>query len=296
VKKLESIKQMMNTDQYKILVPTDFSEESTYGFQTALELAGRIDAEITLLHMIPEPGPEGFRPAADMEKHNQERNENIIYINELLKKRKQQMHEFVEAAKEQSADIKTIIDFGLFSDKLEDFLEHHDIDLIVMGTTGEKSFQEKFTGNHTAKAIRIAEIPVLAVKQNEQFGNRDKILLLVDLKDYDHIQVRRIKRFTEVLDMKVFIGHIIRKKDAISGNIEEQLTEFGEQHRFKDFSTCVFGAENKVQSVRKLINQENMDLVATISEGNSGLMRLFFGSDTEDFVNKLNKPVLAVSE
>lgn len=286
----------MKTNQFKILVPTDFSDESNYGFQTALELAGRIDSEITLLHMIPEPGPEGFRPAADMEKHNQERNENLIFMNELLKKRKQQMRKYVEAAGEQSANIKTKIEFGLFSDKLEDFLEHHETDLIVMGTTGEKSFQEKFTGNHTAKAIRIAEIPVLAVKHNEQFGNRDKILLLVELKDYDHKEVRGIKRFAEIFDMKVFIGHIVRKKDTISGNIEKQLTEFGEQHGFKDFSTCVFGTQDKVKSVRKFIKQEDMDVVATISEGNAGLMRLFFGSDTEEFVNKLDKPVLAVSE
>ncbi len=63
-----------------------------------------------------------------------------------------------------------------------------DIDLVVMGTSGEENAAEAFTGNHTEQVIKISKCPVLSVRDGFQIKDFNKIVLAVNvIKDNAHV-------------------------------------------------------------------------------------------------------------
>ncbi len=279
-----------------ILVPIDFTSVAETGLATAIDLANQFGAHINLLHIIKEQGSLGFQTTGDMEANAKLVNERNHFILELMKKRKVQMHNIVEKYRSSSISFNTYIDYGSFKDQLEAHLKTHSTDLIVMGTTGETSVSEFISGNHAARAIRVADIPVLAVKDYFPIMKHDKLLILVELHEYDFQKVKLIKQFADLLQMKVLIGHVKQFKDVVKGDIYNELQKFALENNFLDSTIHIIGRGEKIQAVKDFIRSNDVNMIASISKKDSGLMRFIFGSDTEDFINEIDRPLVAVSQ
>jgi len=279
-----------------ILVPIDFTKIAETGLATAVNIAKQKNAKIYVLHVIDEQTPDSFRPDADLQaKHNTDVKYNALMV-ELIDKRKRQLSTIVGRYGHDKVEIRPVITVGKFREKLDATIDKNSVDLIVMGTSGETSISEFFTGNHTSQTIRVAGKPVLAVKEHLPITKFEKILLLIDLKSYKKQIVKLIKDFINMFDMEVIIAHVKQNKDVIEGNIIDNLEAFAKENKFKNYSLKVIGKGEKVEKVSELADQIDFDLIATISEGSSGLIRLFFGSYTEKLLNKLDKPLLSISE
>lgn len=280
----------------EILVLTDFSEISEAGIYTAVNMAMQTGAKLNLLNIIDGPAPPGFKYDADLEAKDRQESEYEHYMFELTKTRQNQLKDLQEQLKKNDIMIQSFIEFGRFKEGLRTFLESHPMDLVVMGTSGETSLSELFSGNHASRAIRIANIPVLAVKEFYAFAERDKILLLVDLKHYSTSTVEMIKNFTRMFDMKVLIAHVNREDDPPMENVNLELEEFAKENEFQDYSIHIIGEGKKSEKIQDFADNHQVALIATISEGNSGLVRLFLGSDTENIMVDVGQPLLSVTE
>jgi nucleotide-binding universal stress UspA family protein len=278
-----------------ILVPIDFSEESVHGLRTAADIALTTHSKLNLLHVIDDSSPSEFREDADMQAKNRDKKEHEHFMAELIQKRKAQMNEMKKDLNEE-IDSEVFLEFGSFSEGLEKFLSENSMDLVVVGTTGETTISEKFTGNHAAKAFRVAEIPVFSVKNYEAASGLKNMLLLVDIKGYDEEVVRRLLTFAELLEMNILVGHIKKAKDVIEDDILSRLDQFVRNHDIDNTSIHIIGQGQQKESLKEFVEKHDIDVIASISEGDSGLIRLIFGSETEKFINKTDEPVLAISE
>jgi nucleotide-binding universal stress UspA family protein len=245
--------------------------------------------------VINEPTPQGFQPDGDMLSRAEKMNEHDRFMVELINKRNAQLENLADRFN-KFLEVETKIEFGKFSDRLERFLEENQIDMIVMGTTGETSISEFFSGNHAARAIRVADIPVLAVKEYFAINKAGKLLLLVELKKYSKETVKLIRKFAQLFDLQVHIGHVKQNKDIVNEDLMKDLKKFAQTHDFKNYAMHVIGKGEKAEKIKDFAEYLKVDLIATISEGDSGLIRLLFGSDTEKFLNKVDEPILAISE
>jgi nucleotide-binding universal stress UspA family protein len=280
----------------KILVPIDFTEVSSIGLNMAIDIAQQIDADIDLLHIIKDHSTVGFQTDADMQANSRQASEQNHFMIELIKKRKNELSRLLESYKSLSVKMNPFIEFGNFSDQFEKHLQSNPPNLVVMGSTGETSISEFFTGNHAAKAIRIANVPVLAVTDYHPLAVGDNMLILTSLEDYDLQKVALIKRFADLMELNVSIAHVKQFKDLVMGDLYKKLQKFALENNFFDSTIHVIGKEEKIKAVKQFVEHYDISIIASISKGETGLTRLIFGSDTEKFLSEIDKPLLAVSQ
>ena len=144
----------------KILVPTDFSEDSNLAFRTALSIAVKFHARIFLLHVIGEQSLADY--CLDQSIVDRVLNESIVFSNEKLQE--------VIDRNQQSGDIKVIPDVrkGQPHEEILKEASERKIDLIVIASHGKTGLQKYFIGSVTEKVMKEAKCPVLLIRSPDK--------------------------------------------------------------------------------------------------------------------------------
>lgn len=142
-------------DIKKILVPVDFSENSTKILKSAVFFANKCSATITVVYVLQSfEDYEGFfiphMPIAQFE-------------NEMLENAKAKMTSFI--AENLTSDIphETRVLSGDIAEELLNYAENNAIDLIVMGTHGYKGLEKILFGSVAGKVVKNAPCPVMTI-------------------------------------------------------------------------------------------------------------------------------------
>ncbi len=144
----------------KILVPTDFSEDSNLAFRTALSIAVKYQARIFLLHVIGEQSLADY--CLDQSIVDRVLNESVVFSNEKLQE--------VIDRNQQSVDIKVIPDVrkGQPHEEILKEASERKIDLIVIASHGKTGLQKYFIGSVTEKVVKEAKCPALLIRSPEK--------------------------------------------------------------------------------------------------------------------------------
>jgi nucleotide-binding universal stress UspA family protein len=139
-----------------ILAPTDFSEFSLAGLETAKDLAEHYGAELLLLHVVPViPSlPRGV-PYFD----------DGVYENQLIETARKSLDELAEKIRTAGISVQTNVGFA--NDAAMEIIrasENQKVDLIVIPTHGMTGWRRLAFGSVTEKVVRIAECPVLVLR------------------------------------------------------------------------------------------------------------------------------------
>jgi len=142
----------------KILVPTDFSQDSEVAFHMALNIAATYAARIFLLHVISSTLQRNLSDYChDQSIVDRIMSESIIFSNAKLR-------EAINKG-QKNGDIKIIPDVRKgqpYEEILKEAAERK-IDLIVIASHGETGLKKYFIGSVTEKLIKEAECPVLLI-------------------------------------------------------------------------------------------------------------------------------------
>jgi len=140
----------------KILVPTDFSNDSDAALRMALSIAATYQARIFLLHVISKQSLADY--CLDQNLVDRFLNESIVFSNEKLQE--------VIDKNQQRGNIKVIPDIRNGQPYEEILKEAFDrkIDLIVIASHGKTGLQKYFIGSVTEKVMKEAKCPVLLIR------------------------------------------------------------------------------------------------------------------------------------
>lgn len=139
----------------RILVPVDFSEESPALLVVARELALENDAEIELLHVVPDvymPTVYGIEPIHIQFKEIRERSR--AHLDEL------------GAAHLGDVPFASHTAVGDPGHQILDFVDTHRPDLLVISTHGYTGLKRLFMGSTAERVVRSAACPVFTVKSH----------------------------------------------------------------------------------------------------------------------------------
>jgi len=158
--KMENQKEVFMFHPRKILVPTDFSEDSDLAFRMALSIARNYQARIFLLHVISKQDLADY--CLDQNIVDRVLNESIVFSNEKLQE--------VIGKYQQSGNIKVIPDVrkGQPYEEILNEASERKIDLIVIASHGKTGLQKYFIGSVTEKVMKEAKCPVLLIPSQEK--------------------------------------------------------------------------------------------------------------------------------
>ena len=143
----------------KILVPTDFSKYSDAALKKAIDMAGRHDAKIYLLHVI----DKGLQDCAidyclDFKVIEAIKKNSLIEAKTKLKK------EVDEIARKKKVKITFDIKRGFPAESILSEQKAKKIDLIVIASHGRTGLLKQMIGSVADKVVKGASCPVMVIK------------------------------------------------------------------------------------------------------------------------------------
>lgn len=146
-----------------ILVPVDFSECSREALRQAGDLAKRLGAQLTLLHVWEIPPyipPEAMVGVPGQTAQTLSRTAHAHA--------EQQMRAFVDEAKTAGMPVDAeLLETGDPARTIVEVAERGGHDLIVIGTHGRTGFSHLLMGSVAEKVVRRAPCPVLSVRARQ---------------------------------------------------------------------------------------------------------------------------------
>jgi nucleotide-binding universal stress UspA family protein len=143
----------------RILVPTDFSEQSERAWATARRLARAVRAEIVLLHVLVET-PLYSETALSGERVREAYDAVRTWAAERL-------DQWAATARAEGVAVKPLLRTGVAHEEIVTIAREEGADLIAIGTHGRGGLDRLMLGSVCDRVIRLASCPVLAVRAPE---------------------------------------------------------------------------------------------------------------------------------
>lgn len=278
----------------RIIVPTDFSKLSKYAIAFAARIAKDLNAEVSVLHLEDVPlGDTSLHLTGEARQGGY--SEDDLYNVQLFRANKNKLQELSEKYSKQGVVVTGLQLGGGFLKGIDHYVEKNGADLIVMGTTGEESIQEFFSGNHTEQLIENLDVPVLSIQGKADDEIKDMVLGL-DLLDekYTKEAFTMIKVISESLDARVHVVNIVQGDQPAS--LMSDLNKLARGVGLKNYMVDVISAKNENKALMEFAEQLHAGLIVTLSEARSGLYRFVQHSFATKMTKTSSIPVLTINK
>ncbi len=273
----------------KILVPTDFSQVANNALDEAANIAKRTKAEVILLHVIEEgSSSSSFRvTGGPISSDPQEQ----IFMLKLIEKSKERLETMSNAY--EGVTITTELRMGNPFHGITDIVGEHDVDMIVMGTTGASGMDELLIGSNAEKIVRHAKCPVMTINEKTGKTSCDNIVLATSMSGQDAKIVSVVKSIQEVYDSKIHLLWINTPNNfARDKTTKARMEEYAQKHSLSNYTMNIYNDVTEEEGIVCFAEDIDADLTAMVTHRRTGIAHLLAGSIAEDVVNHSKRPVL----
>ncbi len=274
----------------KILVPTDFSENSWNAIKYATELFKYDHTEIYLLHAFADEVYEAkTRLVEGIFDELQEK---------ILDRTKEALENFSEKILAFSPNpkhkIHTVAEFGMLVDSVNDWVEKENIDVVVMGTKGQTADKKLTFGSNTLQVIKYVKCPVLAIPSIYKDVHPKNLLFPTDFQlPYKRRELKLLSCIAKcfvskinVLYVSKFPGLSLRQQDN-KNFLEASLCENQIDFQQKNGS-------NVTKEINTFIIESPIDMLVMINTRHSYLENILYQSTIEKIGLHIDIPFLVL--
>lgn len=273
---------MQTIAQNKILFPSDFSEFSMTSWSTCEAFAKAYNAEVVLLYIVEPP---------------------LIRIDyeeepEVMIARKMVQEKVAELGLDKEVTISTLVKVGKpYKKVIEAALEINPI-MIVMGTHGASGFEEFFIGSNASRIIRSATCPVVTVRNAQNDGHFNKILLPLDVTKETKEKVAKAIELAHNFHAKLILVSVLSsdvssQKDYLTAQLEGVAT-YIKNHNIEVETNLIESSEDIAKAVISFAKEVEADFICIMTQQEKSLTEYFVGSVAEAMVNHSHIPVLSI--
>lgn len=205
----------------KILIGTDFSSHSMIALNYAVELANILNAE---LHLI-----TAYQLITDVDTQTLLDKETQNDMEQRIKSVASGIIPLLTNDKRLSIEVLK----GNPVECIVEYAENQNIDLIIIGTQGNRSLANVLFGSTSKKIIEHTKIPVLVIpniKYDKHFSGR--FLIALDDKPLDNEnEFGIINKIAETADMAIDILHVSKKGESKFPIDPSALNYIGDKYR-----------------------------------------------------------------
>ncbi len=271
----------------KILVPTDFSDTSRDALRFAHEIARRKDCCLRVLH-VSHPEFDPTNPYA------------TVPLYSFLEEKKKRLKSFVDSTNLSNGsgkkiDVETAVVPGFSSEEIVRYAMENDIDMIVMGTTGEGGFLNAIVGSVSTTVMEKAERPVMLIPGGVRFNGFKNILYACNYESIDMDILRQVIDFAKRFDSIIHFVHVAEDADE-AVEIETALFDrlFNEEAPTVPFNLVVIESESVLDGLKQYVEENKIDLVIFATKHRGLLGRLFHKSTSKEMVHHLSYPMMVL--
>jgi len=267
-----------------ILVLTDFSVHALYALKVAASIAKKINAEIKLVHAFNIPSAEYVEDYYYEEYYNEIKAQAEIRLNTLADM------DILKGIELSKHFVTNVLMWELVTDN-----KYKDVDLIIIGSHGESGFHKVFIGSNTEKIVRLADSPVLTIKNEHTGFNIKKMVFASDFYGDSYVVFEKIKFFADLYKAHIHLLKVITPKDFEPTSVSNKLMEdFAKKFELLNFTINIYNAFSIEKGITDFSDEINTDLIAIETHGRTGIAHLINGSLAEDIANHIDRPILSI--
>lgn len=268
----------------KILVPTDFSNQSENALKVAAQLAKKYDCEIHLLHILEIP----MHKVDALSSYN-----NLPEALYFMKLAHKQFEVLKKKDYLKGLVIHENVEFHEIFKGVFQVCKKQDIDLVIMGSSGANGLREILIGSNTEKVVRTSETPVLVIKNEHEIFNISSFVFASDFKDESKIPYKKALKFAKILNAKMHLLMVnTPSKFMSSAKANSRMKTFANAFDFNDYTTNIYNDDSIEKGIMNFSASIDADLIGMSTHGRQGISHFFNGSISEDLLNHAKRPVI----
>jgi nucleotide-binding universal stress UspA family protein len=284
---------------FKILVPTDFSELSFKAFEAANYFADLLDATVTPFH--------AYIPLSEMDSfyYTGVGLSGQVDYDQIEKTVIDRLAEVASAKVAKAKLNKPMLGVGNPAHAIAEAAEA--FDLVIMTTHGRTGFSRFLMGSVAEKTLRLTHAPILVVEEKSKIKKIDNILVTTDFSENSHKAFAKALELAQSTGAKVELINILMREGFDTDSVVEADVKLREKEIAslidKFFAPIKNSTTGRVvvsfKSVHEAIvhetKQNNYDLVVISTIGRTGLDYLMLGSTAANVVRSVSSPVLSIN-
>ena len=192
--------------------------------------------------------------------------------------------------------IETHITGGKWIDRMSQFVQQKNIDLIVIGSHGASGKNEFFIGSNTQKVVRGVHCPILVIKEPLSKVTFNKVIYASSFNEAEKVAFLKFKDF-----IKHFLPEIhlltIHNSEFLDGPIilqKKVLQDYVELSKPLPAFPYIIDHFTIDGGIRAFANKLGADLIVVSNHYKRPLKRMLVGSNVEALVNHSDRPVLTI--
>ena len=274
----------------KILLPTDFSDNSWNAIKYALQLFKDQECNFVLLNT--------YTPIIYQFEYLQSSSAQFGLVDTLKESSKKGLDELQKNILSEFNNPKHVFtkisSFNSLTTEIDDLYTNNVMDIIVMGTKGASGVTGVLFGSNTIHVIKNAKCPVMAIPSDFSFETPHEILFPTDYEiEY---QAKHLKPIIEIAQnhisrvniMHVYTGNDLTEAQQKNKSILETSIK-NVAHLFHDIKN-----QNVPEAITNFQLKARINLLVMINNKHSFFENLFFKSTIKQIGFHLNIPFLVI--
>ncbi len=274
----------------KILLPTDFSDNSWNAIKYAFQL---FKDETCTFYLLNAYTPVIYHVEYVLVNPAQFGLYDSVRDSSLkgLKTFKQRI---IKEFNTEKHTIETISKFNTLIPEIKEIIEEKSIDIIVMGTKGVTSAKEVLFGTNTVHTIKNIKCPVLAIPENFDFETPKEILFPTDYDiDYQTMHINPILDIVQDYNSRVNILHATYGYE-LSENQEKNRLKLEDHFKKTAHLFHSVSNQNVIEAINYFQLSTRINLLVMINNKHSFFEKLFFKPVINQIGFHINVPFLVI--
>lgn len=260
----------MISSENKILIPTDFSEQSLVAIGQSYNLARFSNAKIILFHVIENASNTGAREKLE------------ALANDVRSK--------------SGLEVETMLGKGNVYNEILKIAQEINPKLIFLGLNSSISIS-KIVGQNAFQLIRESTFPIVTIKGKEHHNGCRNIVLPLDLTKTSREKVGKAIELAKYFNASIRILSIFLPNEI---SLENKLIAY--THQVKNYikengvscSNKTIEGKNKARIVIEYANKIGADLIIIMNQPDLNMKEIFVGTQAQQVINLSNIPVVTI--
>ncbi len=273
-----------------IIYPTDFSPCAENALKYVIHMAKATKSSVEIIHEIDVTG--GYSTSTIS-------TDALNIVSMMEDEAKLKLEQVKERLDDEGINSNHEIIYG---NKLIPYLERFEPDentIVVMGTKGSSSVENRVFGSQTHKVVREIDLPILVVPIDAEFQGIGEILFATDYVSVNIDQLKKLLAIGTYFHSSVHMAHVAdgEWKDKTE---EIFLSDFEEKIRsevdYQQMDFQLLYSNNIEDRLQAKIKEEQIDMLVLVTHKPTFFERIFGKSLTKQMVYHTHVPMLVFTK
>ena len=268
-----------------ILVPTDFSKNALNAVKYALAYSEKIKSKVILFNSYDNPTALLNVPFADIHYDKQEARQGA----EL------RMKKLIASLLKSfpNAKPKWIVQPGIASDNIVEYVKQNGIGLVIMGTTGQGAITRALIGSTTSSVIADASCTIIAVPPKAKFKGISKVAVATDLEKDNLLLASESVAFAKQFHAEITFIHVQDLEIVDAEDILQKMVDkIKKQTKYKKISFYLCRDSNIANGLDFFIKKNKPDVLSMVTHSRKFPETIWKTGWTNKMSNHISVPLL----